>query len=82
MEQDQKLQVVCERVRLRVKPHNWQAFWFTTVEGEPVAEVARRLGMTKEAVTVARHRVIKMIRSAVEVAAGGDECVAAPPGGP
>ena len=82
MEQDQRLHEACERVRGRVKPHTWQAFWLTTVEGEPVAAVAQRLGMTKDAVTVAKYRTIKMIRSAVEDAAGGDECGARPPGSP
>ncbi len=67
MERDQQLREACEAVRRRVKPHNWQAFWLTTVEGEPVAEVAQRLGMTQGAVLVAKHRVTKMIRSEVEV---------------
>jgi len=68
MERDQQLREACERVRLRVKkPHTWQAFWLTTVEGEPVAEVAQRLGMTQGAVLVAKHRVTKMIRSEVKV---------------
>ena len=62
-----------------MKPHNWQAFWLTTVEGESVAEVAHRLGMTRDAVTVAKYRIIKMIRSLVD-AAGYDGCDARPPG--
>jgi RNA polymerase sigma-70 factor (ECF subfamily) len=65
VEQDQRVQRACERVRLRVKPHNWQAFWLTTVDGEPLAEVAQQLGMTKGAVLVAKHRVSKMIREEV-----------------
>jgi RNA polymerase sigma-70 factor (ECF subfamily) len=64
-DRNQQLQEACERVRRRVKPHNWQAFWLTTVEGDPVAEVAQQLGMTEGAVLVAKHRVIKMIRSEV-----------------
>jgi RNA polymerase sigma-70 factor (ECF subfamily) len=66
VERDQRLHEACERVRRRVDPHTWQAFWLTTVEGEPVAEVAQRLGMAKGAVPVAKHRVIKMIRSEVK----------------
>jgi RNA polymerase sigma factor (sigma-70 family) len=73
VERDQRLRAACERVRLRVKPHNWQAFWLTTVEGEPVAEVARRLEITQGAVLVAKHRVIKMVRSEVEGSAGCEE---------
>jgi RNA polymerase sigma factor (sigma-70 family) len=70
VERDQQLHGACERVRRRVKPHNWQAFELTTVAGEPVAEVAQRLGITQGAVLVAKHRVIKMIRSEVEGMAG------------
>lgn len=66
VERDQQVQAACERVRLRVKPHNWLAFWHTTVESEPVADVALRLGMTNGAVLVARHRVLQMIRSEIE----------------
>jgi RNA polymerase sigma-70 factor (ECF subfamily) len=73
VERDQQLQAACERVRQRVKAHNWQAFQLTMVEAEPVAEVAQRLGMTKGAVLVAKHRVIQMIRSEVEGTAGREE---------
>jgi RNA polymerase sigma factor (sigma-70 family) len=66
VERDQQLQVACERVRLRVKPHNWQAFWLTTVEGRPTTDVAQQLEMTNGAVLVAKHRVIQMIRSEVD----------------
>jgi RNA polymerase sigma factor (sigma-70 family) len=69
-ERDQQVQHACGRVRERVKPHNWQAFWLTTVEAEPVAEVARRLGMTNGAVLVAKHRVIKMIQAEFVSTAG------------
>jgi RNA polymerase sigma-70 factor (ECF subfamily) len=70
VERDQRLHEACERVRRRVEEHTWQAFWLTTVEGEPAAEVAQRLGMAKGAVSVAKHRVIKMIRLEVEGTAG------------
>jgi hypothetical protein len=51
-------------------PHNWQAFQLTTVEWKPVADVAQRLEMTNGAFLVAKHRVIKMIQSEVDGAAG------------
>ena len=44
VERDQRLHEACERVRRRVEPQTWQAFWLTTVEGEPVEAVAERLG--------------------------------------
>jgi RNA polymerase sigma-70 factor (ECF subfamily) len=70
MERDQRLRAACQRVRERVEPRTWQAFWLTTVEGEPAAEVARRLEIAKGAVPVYKHRVIKMIRSEIGGAAG------------
>jgi RNA polymerase sigma-70 factor (ECF subfamily) len=62
VERDQRIHEACEQVRRRVEPQTWQAFWLTTVEGEPVAVAARRLGMTNGAVAVAKHRVTKMLR--------------------
>ena len=70
IERDQQLHEACERVRRRVKLHTWQAFWLTTVEDKPVTEVAQQLEMTQGAVLVAKHRMIKMIRSEVEGMAG------------
>jgi RNA polymerase sigma factor (sigma-70 family) len=63
IERDQRLHEACERVRRRVQPHIWQALWLTTVEGEPAAAVAERIGMSNGAVAQAKHRVTKMIRS-------------------
>jgi RNA polymerase sigma-70 factor (ECF subfamily) len=74
VERDQQLHEACERVRRRVEPHTWQAFWLTICEDQPVAVVAQRLGMTKGAVTVAKHRVTKMLRSGVGTTAGCGEC--------
>jgi len=65
MKRDQRIREACERVRLKVKPHTWKAFWLTTIEGEPAAVVAERLGMAKGTVPVAKYRVAKMIQSEV-----------------
>jgi RNA polymerase sigma factor (sigma-70 family) len=63
MERDQRRDAACKRVRGRVEPPTWDAFWRTTVEGEPVAAVAADLGKSVGAVYVAKCRVAKMIRS-------------------
>jgi RNA polymerase sigma-70 factor (ECF subfamily) len=73
MGQVRRVQAACERVRGRVKPHNWQAFWLTTVEGLEGADVAARLGMSKAAVPMAKYRVIKMIRGELDGAGGQEE---------
>jgi RNA polymerase sigma-70 factor (ECF subfamily) len=72
MERNQRVNDACERVRARVEPHTWQAFWLTVVEGLTGPEAAARLAMNKTAVLVCKHRVIKMIREEVGVAAGGE----------
>ncbi|HEV3263792.1 MAG TPA: sigma-70 family RNA polymerase sigma factor [Gemmataceae bacterium] len=50
------------RVRERVEPHTWQAFWLTAVEDRPGAEVGAKLGMRVTAVHMAKSRVSKMLR--------------------
>ncbi len=59
------------RVRLRVRPHTWQAFHLLAVEGRPGAEAAARLGMKVAAVFVARSKVQKMVREEVRKLEGG-----------
>jgi RNA polymerase sigma-70 factor (ECF subfamily) len=40
----------------------WQGFWRTVVEGEPVAQVARDLGLTPNALYLARGRILRRLR--------------------
>jgi RNA polymerase sigma-70 factor (ECF subfamily) len=54
-----------ERVRTEVRPATWDAFWATAVEGKSTAEAASNLGMSVEAVRVARCRVLARVRAAV-----------------
>jgi RNA polymerase sigma-70 factor (ECF subfamily) len=54
-----------ERVRGRVEPHTWEAFWLTAQEGLSGAEVARRLGIQVATVYQAKTKVKKMLREEV-----------------
>jgi RNA polymerase sigma-70 factor, ECF subfamily len=54
-----------ERVRGEVKPATWQAFWETAVLGTSAADAASKLGMSVEAVRVAKCRVLARVRAAV-----------------
>jgi RNA polymerase sigma-70 factor (ECF subfamily) len=54
------------RVRLRVAPHNWEAFRLTAVDGVAAPEVARRLQMKIANVYAARSNVQRLLREEVE----------------
>lgn len=44
------------------EPATWKACWETVVEGRPADEVARDLGLSRNAVYVARCRVLRKLR--------------------
>ena len=54
------------RVRLRVAPHNWEAFRLTALEGVPAGETAQRLAMKIANVYAARSSVQRLLREEVE----------------
>lgn len=54
------------RVRLRVKPSNWQAWELTAREGLTAPEAAEHLEIRVSDVYVARSRVTEMLRKEVE----------------
>jgi RNA polymerase sigma-70 factor (ECF subfamily) len=53
------------RVRLRVAPQTWRAFWLTAWEGLSGAEAAERIPMQVAQVYVAKRRVQKMLQEEV-----------------
>jgi RNA polymerase sigma-70 factor (ECF subfamily) len=54
-------------IRLEFQPATWRAFERQVSDGQPAAEVARALGMSVNAVLIAKSRVLKRLR---EKAAG------------
>jgi len=50
-----------ERVTGEVTPSTYEAFELTALRGVPADQVAERLGITKNAVFVAKHRVLKRV---------------------
>ena len=51
-----------ELVRGDFEPETWEAFRRTALDGQAVAPVAVALGLTANAVKLARHRVLKRLR--------------------
>lgn len=49
-------------IRSDVEPRTWQAFWRLAIEGHPVAQIGRDLGMTDKAVRQAKYRVMRRLR--------------------
>lgn len=54
------------KLRGRVSPKNWQAFWRTCVEGEPIADVAADLQLPVSSVYVARCRIISRMSEMIQ----------------
>jgi RNA polymerase sigma-70 factor (ECF subfamily) len=60
------------RVRLRVAPHTWDAFFLTAVEGLAGAEAAGRLHMQVAAVFKAKSRVQHLLQQEIRELEGDD----------
>ena len=53
-------------MRADFQPATWQACWQVVAEGRPAADVARELGLTENAVYIARSRVLRRLRAELE----------------
>ncbi|MBI3467746.1 MAG: sigma-70 family RNA polymerase sigma factor [Planctomycetes bacterium] len=64
-EADYRRHLIARAVQLmqaEFEPATWQACWQVTVEGRPPAEVARELGLSTNAVYLAKSRVLARLR--------------------
>jgi RNA polymerase sigma-70 factor (ECF subfamily) len=61
-EQQLLLRRALELMQKEFEPTTWQACWQRVAEGLPAAEVAAALGMTENAVHVAKSRVLRRLR--------------------
>jgi RNA polymerase sigma-70 factor, ECF subfamily len=59
---DGVLRRAVELVRSEFEEKSWQAFWQVTVEGKAVSDVADELGITANAVYLARSRILRRFR--------------------
>jgi RNA polymerase sigma-70 factor (ECF subfamily) len=66
---EQKRELFCwaaDRIRDSFQPVTWQAFWRTSVDGQPVAQAAEALGISVGSVYAARSRVMARLKKIVE----------------
>jgi RNA polymerase sigma-70 factor (ECF subfamily) len=54
-----------ELIRAEFEERSWQAFWRVAVEGQDPADVAAALGLSRNAVYVAKSRVLRRLREAL-----------------
>lgn len=54
-----------EQLRATVTDKNWQAFWLTTIEDQPIRQVADQLGMSIGNAYIARSRIMARLRELV-----------------
>jgi RNA polymerase sigma-70 factor (ECF subfamily) len=55
-----------EQIRDSFHPTTWQAFWRTTVEGEPIAHAANALGLSIGSAYAARSRVMARLKQTID----------------
>jgi|SRR5262245_56142030 len=59
---DGVLRRAMEFVRTEFEQRSWDAFWRVTIEGRAANDVAQELGMTTNAIYVARSRILRRLR--------------------
>lgn len=59
---DEVIRQLMERIRPRFEERTWQAFRRVAIEGTPVDQVASDLGMTANAIFIAKSRVLHQLR--------------------
>jgi RNA polymerase sigma-70 factor (ECF subfamily) len=60
------LEIAGDRVRQRVDPEQYQMFELHVLRGQPVREVARKLGVTVARVYFAKYRISKLLKSEIQ----------------
>src|SRR5262249_2136936 len=64
-DQEYRSMIVSRAARLvqtDFSPATWKAFWATAIEERPVADVAAELGLSANAIYLARSRILQRLR--------------------
>ncbi len=63
---DYLVQRALQLMQSEFRPETWKAFWECTVNGRPAAEVAPELGLSENAVYLAKGRVLRRLRQELD----------------
>lgn len=55
-----------DQIQQDFEPATWQTFWALVMDGRKPAEIAAELGMTRNAVYIAKYRVLERLRQVTE----------------
>lgn len=61
--QDDRILAAVAKVQIEFEATTWRSFWMSTVDGRTTTDIALELGITKNAVYLARSRITKRLRS-------------------
>ncbi len=59
----QEAEAAQEAVKRKVKPLRWEVFWRVVIEGEPLNETAKALGLKYATAYAGAHHVAELLRA-------------------
>ncbi len=63
--QKERFRAAARRIEREFAPDTWQAFWLSTVEEQPIEQVAEQLGKQTGSIYAARSRIMKRLREEI-----------------
>lgn len=63
--QKERFRAAARRIEPEFAKDTWQAFWLSTVEEQPIEQVAKKLGKQTGSVYAARSRIIRRLREEI-----------------
>jgi len=65
--QKELFRAAAKRIESEFEKETWEAFWRTTIEGQPIDQVASQLGKQVGSIYAARSRVIRRLREEISL---------------